>query len=110
MIVLCEDKFILFTKDKSFNPEDLGLKFLVITPEEVQEKYSKYPILPLDEYLLLNLHKNVTKKLISYGIISLHDITIQVYLISIKESNLPKSVRELVIERYKELWEIFQDA
>lgn len=110
MIILCEDKFILFTKDKSFNPEDLGLKFLIITPQELQEKYDKYPILPLDEYLLLNLHRSNSKKLIAYGVCSYYDVITQVYLISIKESNLPKSIRELVVQRHKELWEVLQDV
>ena len=114
MFIICHpkesptDKFVLFDK-QDINLEELELpleKDEEIQFEDLISKYKLLPILSLNEFLLRILKpkaRTATHILGEIGINSFYELDEEYHKIELKQSNLSKSQRELVIKRYNEL-------
>lgn len=101
--------FILFD-NKEFKPEDFNLeKIEEIGLEDVKTKHRNLPILELNDFLLRTLRpksRTVTHILSENKIETFSDLEYQRDLISQKKSNLSRSQREMVLQRYDEICSI----
>ena len=111
MFVVCkfpeeyDGKFILFDS-KEIKPEEFNIeKEKEITFEELETEYKRLPIISLNDYLLRSLSKTRTTshKLGELNLDSYEQLKYENDLIVNKKSNLSKSQRNLVQERYNEI-------
>lgn len=103
-----EDLFILYDA-KDFDAKELGLnleKITVLEPQKILTDYSIFPILNLNEFLLRVIRpkeRTITHKLGELGLDSFAALANEVDLIYAKKSNLSKSQRDMVLQRYNEI-------
>lgn len=86
--------------------EDLDLKdFGLSDIEEITELDGNLPIYPLNDIILSQITKRstVSQKLINLRLTDWKDIILEYHLIQAKESNLSKSQRDLVTQRYNDI-------
>ena len=92
--------------------EDLDLKdFGLSDIEEITELDGNLPIYPLNDIILSQITKRstVSQKLINLHLTYWKDIILEYHLIQAKESNLSKSQRDLVEQRYNDTSAVFAD-
>lgn len=107
-------KFLLFD-EKDFDLKEIGLTFEgeVIEPNKIISEYDEYPILNLNELLLKTFRpkeRTVSHILSEFGIESLYQLTHEKLLIDQKKSNLPKSKRDMVLQRYQEIMKLCSES
>lgn len=114
MFIIChpkdqpDDKFVLFDKE-DINLEELEIPLEldeIIQFEDLISKHRLLPILSLNEFLLRIInpkYRTATHILGEIGINSFYELEQEKSRIELKQSNLSKSQRELVIKRYNEL-------
>lgn len=86
--------------------EDLDLKdFGLSDIEEITELDGNLPIYPLNDIILSQITKRstISQKLINLHLTNWKDIILEYHLIQAKESNLSKSQRDLVVQRYNDI-------
>lgn len=86
--------------------EDLDLKdFGLSDIEEITELDWNLPIYPLNDIILSQITKRstISQKLINLHLTDWKDIILEYHLIQAKESNLSKSQRDLVTQRYNDI-------
>ena len=100
--------FLLFDKT-DFDIEKLGLNLedvQVIEPNKIMSEYDELPIIELNDFLLRLLkpkERTITHRLAEIGIESIYHLTANKLLIDKKKSNLSKSQRDIVIQRYNDI-------
>lgn len=92
--------------------EDLDLKdFGLSDIEEITELDGNLPIYPLNDIILSQITKRSTtsQKLINLGLLTWLDILLEFHEIESKQSNLSRSQRELVKQRYNDISSVLVD-
>ena len=107
-------KFLLFD-NKDFDLKELGLTFEgeIIEPNRIVSEYDEYPILNLNELLLKTLkpkERTVSHVLSEVGIETIYQLTHEKLLIDQKKSNLPRSKRNMILQRYQEIMKLCSEA
>lgn len=107
-------KFLLFD-NKDFDLKELGLTFEgeIIEPNRIVSEYDEYPILNLNELLLKTLkpkERTVSHVLSEVGIETIYQLTHEKLLIDQKKSNLPRSKRDMILQRYQEIMKLCSEA
>lgn len=101
-----EDAFILYDKNE-FSPDIYQLiKVKEISFEELITNHNRLPILQLNEFTLRIFNpkaRTITHVLGENGIDCWAQIENEYNLIQSKQSKLPKSVRDKVIQRYNDI-------
>lgn len=92
--------------------EDLDLKdFGLSDIEEITELDGNLPIYSLNDIILSQITKRSTtsQKLINLGLLTWLDILLEFHEIESKQSNLSRSQRELVKQRYNDISSVLAD-
>ena len=107
-------KFLLFD-EKDFDLKEIGLTFdgEVVESNKILSEYDEYPILNLNELLLKTFRpkeRTVSHVLSEFGIESIYQLIHEKLLIDQKKSNLPKSKRDMVLQRYQEIMKLCSES
>ena len=92
---------------KDLDLKDFGLSDI----EEITELDGNLPIYPLNDIILSQITKRSTtsQKLINLGLLTWLDILLEFHEIESKQSNLSRSQRELVKQRYNDISTVLAD-
>lgn len=107
MLVKCKTKnnevIQIYDPDylKDLDLKDFGLSDI----KEITELDGNLPIYPLNDIILSQITKRstISQKLINLGLLTWLDILLEFHKIEAKQSNLSKSQRDLVIQRYNDI-------
>ena len=113
MLVKCKTKnnetIQIYDPDylKDLDLKDFGLSDI----EEITELDGNLPIYPLNDIILSQITKRstISQKLINLGLLTWLDILLEFHEIEAKESNLSKSQRDLVTQRYNDISAVLAD-
>ena len=113
MLVKCKTKnnetIQIYDPDylKDLDLKDFGLSDI----EEITELDGNLPIYPLNDIILSQITKRstISQKLINLGLLTWLDILLEFHEIEAKESNLSKSQRDLVTQRYNDISTVLAD-
>lgn len=108
-----DEVVLLYTKlDKIEQPQIFDALQIKLLEENVNPSSEENKFIPIHEYeqlMLITFRKRTSdKKLEEVGISSFYDLQTAYFLIKTKSLNLPKSIRDLVEEKYTTILDLIK--